>query len=73
MKCYKCGIDGEHYAATCPELVPASSFDEHLARIDRIVNRWCDGEITREVKRRAISAENQLWYGEHCRRELTYP
>jgi hypothetical protein len=31
------------------------------------------GEISTEVKRRQIGAENILWYGEKCPRYLIYP
>jgi hypothetical protein len=72
MKCFKCSEYG-HSADICPLLVPAQSFDEHIARIDRYVERWISGELTREAKRRSISAENILWYGEKCPRHLIYP
>jgi len=51
----------------------ADSFDEHLARIGGYVASWAEGDMTREQKRRAISAENRLWYGDECPRRLIYP
>jgi len=72
MKCYNCGIDG-HMAAYCPLLTRAHDQDEHQARIDSFVDRWVAGEISTEVKRRQIGAENILWYGERCPVKLMYP
>jgi len=51
----------------------ADSRDEHLARIDAHVERWTEGHMSTEQKRRAISDENRLWYGDECPRRLVYP
>lgn len=72
MKCYNCQIEG-HIAAECPLLTRAHDQDEHMARIDAFIDRWVVGEISTEVKRRSISAENILWHGERCPARLMYP
>lgn len=35
----------------------------HLAAIDKIVQRWLDGEISTAEKREQIARENSFWYG----------
>ena len=70
--CHRCGEPG-HWAADCPLLVRASSFEEHMARIAAFIDRMAAGTLTKEQKRVAIGTENILWYGDRCRRELMYP
>jgi hypothetical protein len=76
MKCFRCEEWG-HGAESCPQQQRALDYGEHLARIDRFTARWVAGTLSRESKRKAISAENILWYGEgnpELRvRRLTYP
>ena len=69
ITCFRCDRTG-HIAADCDELKPATSKDEHEARIARYVARWMDGEIADWQKRQAIAAENKMWYGDKCRTEL---
>jgi hypothetical protein len=71
--CYRCG-GPDHWADTCPLLVPAASEAEHKDRIRLYVDRWVEGHLRLEQKRVAISLENEMWYGrEKCPRNLTYP
>lgn len=72
ITCYHCGQAG-HFVAECPQMVPASSFGEHMARIDAYVGQWARHEISRDQKRKMISDENLLWYGPSCRKALTWP
>ena len=72
MACYRCHRPG-HYADSCPESIPAAGKDEHLARIDAYVEDWIEGRITIDQKRRAISDENRLYYGDACPRRLIWP
>lgn len=64
--CFRCGEPG-HWADHCPLNYPATSRAEHLARIDRIVERWHDwrqtGMTTRQ-KARLIEEENRMWKNE---------
>lgn len=72
MTCYHCGEPG-HFVAACPMMVPAESFEEHMARIDSYIASWARGEIGLERKRKMISDENLLHYGPTCRRALLWP
>jgi len=69
MNCYHCGEPG-HFVAACPEMMPASSYEEHQARICEYVRRWALGEITMVQKRKMISDENLLWHGPKCSKAL---
>ena len=62
MECFNCGEIG-HLDANCPLRFQAESWRGHLKRVERLVDLWVEGRITREQKRRMISAENVLWYG----------
>jgi hypothetical protein len=70
--CYRCGEPG-HWDRNCPLQLRAYDFEEHMARLHRLVDRWTSGEITQEVKRIGIGQENRLWYGDQCPARLTYP
>lgn len=72
MTCYHCGIPG-HFIAACPLMIPASSFEEHIARIDGYVDDWLVGLISRDRKRKMISDENLMWHGPGCRKALLWP
>lgn len=71
MTCYHCGEPG-HFVAACPMMVPASSTEEHVARIAGYVDAWVRGEITIDRKRKMISDENLLHYGAGCRPALLW-
>ena len=47
-------------------------YDAHLAAINAYVAAWQRGEITTGEKRRAISDENLMFYGEKCRPSLLW-
>lgn len=72
MTCYHCGEPG-HWVADCPTMVPAASFEEHLARIDAYVASWARHEIDTARKRKMISDENLMHYGPGCRKALLWP
>jgi Zinc knuckle len=72
LNCYHCHEPG-HFAAACPFMTPAASYEEHLARIDHFVAQWHSGAITMEQKRHLVSDENLLHYGPSCRKALLYP
>ena len=52
---------------------PTNSYQQHLARIDRLVDLWRDGTISLDGKRMAISDENRSFYGPNCPRKLIWP
>jgi hypothetical protein len=59
--CFRCGEPG-HWADHCDWLTIAETRADHQARIDRIVERWINGEIrTAREKQGLIKAENELW------------
>ena len=76
MTCFNCGEEG-HIDPDCPLRLRAEHWKAHLSRIDRLVDLYVAGRITREQKRRMISAENVTWYGhdnpELRARRLSYP
>jgi zinc knuckle protein len=62
IQCFRCEKYG-HIAAECTELTRATTKAEHLARIDRFIERYQSREIDASVKQRLINQENRLWYG----------
>lgn len=38
-------------------------YHDHLDRIQRTITAWENGEISTDVKRRAIAGENEIYYG----------
>jgi Zinc knuckle len=71
LECFNCGEPG-HWQAQCPLTVKAASRNEHHARLELAVARCHAGQITVEAKRRAIAAENMLWYGTACPPKLRW-
>lgn len=63
--CFRCN-GADHWADACPELIPARTYKEHMARIDKYVE-WCNGKlplpgrITPRQKQRLIEHENESW------------
>ena len=47
-------------------------YDAHLALVEGYVAAWHAGEITTGEKRRAISDENLMHYGDTCRKEFLW-
>lgn len=60
LVCFRCRKPG-HIAADCDYLKPATTYAEHMARIDRFVELFWDNEIAPHEKQRLIKAENELW------------
>jgi hypothetical protein len=63
--CFRCGEPG-HWADRCPLAIPATTREEHEARIARILQRWHDWEttgMTTRDKQRLIREENEMWNG----------
>ena len=62
LACFRCGGHG-HWAEneTCPWLRKAATPKEHLARIDALVQRFLEWEITPHQKQEFIRHENELW------------
>ena len=56
-----------------PKDSPTSSYQQHLARIDRLVELWHGGKISINEKRVAVSDENRQFYGPNCPRKLMWP
>jgi hypothetical protein len=71
-ECFNCGEQG-HWKDACPTMARAGSHQEHMSRIEALVDRWVNHEITVEQKRTAISHENLQWYGPECPRRLIWP
>lgn len=65
MECFKCHDYG-HAQRDCPWNTPAQTKTEHKERIAAIVALWVNDVISMLEKRRAIAAENQLYYGGSC-------
>lgn len=61
--CFRCEMPG-HVAADCAELKPAQDRKDHDDRIKRYVERWTNGEITLQQKRKFIEMENRMWQKE---------
>jgi hypothetical protein len=58
--CFRCDQWG-HLQADCPELLPAKTYAEHLARIAEYGQRFASGKWLIWEKRKAIEAENKMW------------
>jgi hypothetical protein len=67
--------DSSYWIETMRGQSPESTTDgyrDHLARIGQLTERWHEGLITVDEKRRAISDENRQFYGPDCPKHLLW-
>ena len=61
--CFRCGGIGHWAESTaCPWLQKAATYNDHIARIDSLRDRYTEFAISVWQKTEYIKHENKLWY-----------